>query len=61
MNALGKKTSKIYARLGAKLTMLPVLTLVLAVGFFLGRLGDSSEPAAPEGAAQAEIQTEPQA
>jgi Cu(I)/Ag(I) efflux system membrane fusion protein len=45
--------------------MLPVLALVLAVGFWLGRLGGSSEPtapegAAPEGSAQAETQAEPQ-
>jgi len=60
MNALGKKTSRIYVRLGARLAVLPVLVLMLAVGFLLGRLGGSPEPAAPE-AAQAEIQTEPQA
>jgi len=58
MNALGKKTSRIYARLWV---ILSVLALVLAVGFFLGRLGGSSEPAVPGGAAQAEIQAEPQA
>jgi len=61
MKALGEKISKMCAKLGGKLAVLVVLALVLAVGFFLGRLGDSSEPAAPEGAAQAEIQTEPQA
>lgn len=60
MKALGKKTSEIYAKLGGKLAMLPVLALVLAVGFFLGRLGGSSEPASPEGSAQAKTQAEPQ-
>jgi Cu(I)/Ag(I) efflux system membrane fusion protein len=60
MKALGRKTSKIRARLGVKLAMLPILALVLAVGFFLGRLGGSSEPASPEGSAQAKTQAEPQ-
>ena len=61
MNALGKKTSEIYAKLGGKLAMLPVLALVLAVGFFLGRLGGSAEPASSEGPAQAKTQAKPQA
>jgi Cu(I)/Ag(I) efflux system membrane fusion protein len=61
MKALGKKTSKIYAKLGVKLAMLPVLALVLVVGFFLGRLGGSSEPTSPEGTAQAETQAKAQA
>ena len=60
MKALGKKTSEIYARFGAKLTVLPVLALVLAVGFFLGRLGGSSEPASQGVAAQTKTQAEPQ-
>ncbi|MHC4327309.1 MAG: heavy metal-binding domain-containing protein, partial [Planctomycetota bacterium] len=60
MKALGKKTSKIYSRLGIKLAMLPVLALVLVIGFFLGRLGGSSEPASPERCPQAKTQAEPQ-
>ncbi|KPK44857.1 MAG: hypothetical protein AMJ65_01805, partial [Phycisphaerae bacterium SG8_4] len=61
MNALGEKSSKVYSRLGARLVILPVLALVLAVGFFLGRLGSPSGPAAPEAAAQAEVKTGPEA
>ncbi len=60
MKALGEKISKMYARFVRKLAMLPVLVLVLAVGFFLGRLGGSSESSSADVAAQAKTQAEPQ-
>ena len=47
-------------KLGSKLAVLPVLALVLAVGFWLGRMGGSSEPASQEVAAQTKTQAEPQ-
>ena len=48
MNALKETISRIFARVGMRLVMLPVLVLVLAVGFWLGRRGGAPEPAAQE-------------
>lgn len=45
---------------GVKLAMLPVLVLVLAVGFWLGRLGESAEPDTQKVTAETETKAEPQ-
>jgi Cu(I)/Ag(I) efflux system membrane fusion protein len=60
MKAHREKTSKMYARFGIKLALLPVLLLVLVIGFWLGRLGGSSKPASQGVGAQAETQAAPQ-
>ena len=60
MNALKEKISRIFARVGIKLVMLPVLVLVLAVGFWLGRRGESPEPPSQEVAAAGKTEAKPQ-
>lgn len=60
MNALKEKISKIFSRVGIKLVMLPVLVLVLAVGFWLGRLGRSPEPAEEKVALETQSEVAPQ-
>lgn len=56
MKAHREKISRRLAALGGKLAMVLVLALVLAVGFWLGRLGGSAEPVSQAVGAEAETQ-----
>lgn len=60
MKALRQKISKICARIGLRFAMVPVLVVVLIVGFWLGRLGKSTEPATQEVAAAPQAEASPQ-
>ncbi len=60
MKAFGEKISKICARVGIRMAMLPVLVIVLVVGFWFGRLGRSPEPTSQEVATTIKTDAEPQ-
>lgn len=60
MKTPGQKISKIRDRIGIKLILLPVLVLVLAVGFRLGRMGRTPGAASQPTATQAKTEAEPQ-
>ncbi len=60
MKAFGEKITKICRKVGIRPVMPLVLVLVLVVGFWLGRLGKSSEPASQEVTAETKGEAEAQ-
>ncbi len=60
MKAPGEKILRTCARIGLKLVIIPVLLVGLAVGFWLGRLGKSPEPATQEAAVAPQAEAAPQ-
>jgi len=60
MRTPGEKISKILARIALRLALIPILVLVLAVGFWIGRSGKSPAPAPQESEAAPPTEAAPQ-